>query len=119
MLHFVADACEQQYPEVLKFPDELIHVEKASQGICDHLSVPPFICHRTVLNVHRQKKFMCQRNFWVGGLEIFLEPLSIFFNLLHPALPTSLTVLLGICRSTIFYFICQGFSSYFNQGAML
>lgn len=37
MLHFVADACEQQYPEVLKFPDELIHVEKASQVSAENL----------------------------------------------------------------------------------
>ncbi|XP_066480618.1 protein diaphanous homolog 1 [Tiliqua scincoides] len=31
MLHFLADTCEQQYPEVMKFPDEFTHVDKASQ----------------------------------------------------------------------------------------
>lgn len=33
LLHFLAETCELQYPDVLKFPDELIHVEKACQGI--------------------------------------------------------------------------------------
>lgn len=32
LLHFLAETCEIRYPEVLKFPDELIHVEKACQG---------------------------------------------------------------------------------------
>ncbi|XP_015266616.1 PREDICTED: protein diaphanous homolog 1 [Gekko japonicus] len=31
LLHFLAETCELQYPDVLKFPDELIHVEKACQ----------------------------------------------------------------------------------------
>ncbi|XP_061442111.1 protein diaphanous homolog 1 [Rhineura floridana] len=31
LLHFLAETCELEYPEVLKFPDELIHVEKACQ----------------------------------------------------------------------------------------
>uniref|UniRef100_A0A670IHX7 Diaphanous related formin 1 n=1 Tax=Podarcis muralis TaxID=64176 RepID=A0A670IHX7_PODMU len=31
LLHFLAETCEVRYPEVLKFPDELIHVEKACQ----------------------------------------------------------------------------------------
>ncbi|KAL8194406.1 UNVERIFIED_CONTAM: Protein diaphanous 1 [Gekko kuhli] len=31
LLHFLAETCELQYPNVLKFPDELIHVEKACQ----------------------------------------------------------------------------------------
>ncbi|XP_041694570.2 protein diaphanous homolog 1-like isoform X2 [Coregonus clupeaformis] len=31
LLHFLADVCQEQYPDVLTFPDELIHVEKASR----------------------------------------------------------------------------------------
>ncbi|XP_061582016.1 protein diaphanous homolog 1-like [Cololabis saira] len=31
LLHFLADLCQEQYPEVMSFPDELIHVEKASR----------------------------------------------------------------------------------------
>uniref|UniRef100_A0A8C9XF32 Diaphanous related formin 1 n=1 Tax=Sander lucioperca TaxID=283035 RepID=A0A8C9XF32_SANLU len=31
LLHFLADVCKEQYPEVMGFTDELIHVEKASR----------------------------------------------------------------------------------------
>lgn len=31
LLHFVADMCQEQYPDVMHFGDELIHVEKASR----------------------------------------------------------------------------------------
>ncbi|XP_026213578.1 protein diaphanous homolog 1 isoform X2 [Anabas testudineus] len=31
LLHFLADVCQEQYPDVMSFPDELIHVEKASR----------------------------------------------------------------------------------------
>ncbi|KAJ8015354.1 hypothetical protein DPEC_G00025260 [Dallia pectoralis] len=31
LLHFLADMCQEQHPEVMSFPDELIHVEKASR----------------------------------------------------------------------------------------
>ncbi|XP_053321551.1 protein diaphanous homolog 1 [Spea bombifrons] len=31
LLHFLAECCEQDYPDVLKFPDELVHVDQASK----------------------------------------------------------------------------------------
>uniref|UniRef100_A0A3P9AZ43 Diaphanous related formin 1 n=1 Tax=Maylandia zebra TaxID=106582 RepID=A0A3P9AZ43_9CICH len=31
LLHFLADVCQEQYPDVMSFADELIHVEKASR----------------------------------------------------------------------------------------
>ncbi|XP_047209397.1 protein diaphanous homolog 1 isoform X2 [Girardinichthys multiradiatus] len=31
LLHFLADVCQERYPEVMSFPDELTHVEKASR----------------------------------------------------------------------------------------
>ncbi|XP_072256771.1 protein diaphanous homolog 1 [Pyxicephalus adspersus] len=31
LLHFLAETCEQDYPDVLQFPDEMVHVEKASR----------------------------------------------------------------------------------------
>uniref|UniRef100_A0A8D0E4N6 Diaphanous related formin 1 n=1 Tax=Salvator merianae TaxID=96440 RepID=A0A8D0E4N6_SALMN len=37
LLHFLAETCEMQHPEVLKFPDELIHVEKAHQVSAENL----------------------------------------------------------------------------------
>lgn len=32
LLHFLAEMCQEQYPEIMGFTDELIHVEKASRG---------------------------------------------------------------------------------------
>lgn len=32
LLHFLAEMCQEEYPEVMGFTDELIHVEKASRG---------------------------------------------------------------------------------------
>ncbi|XP_029917133.1 protein diaphanous homolog 1 isoform X2 [Myripristis murdjan] len=31
LLHFIADMCQEQHPDIMGFPDELIHVEKASR----------------------------------------------------------------------------------------
>ncbi|KAL7868210.1 hypothetical protein SRHO_G00095940 [Serrasalmus rhombeus] len=31
LLHFLADVCQESYPNVMHFPDELIHLEKASR----------------------------------------------------------------------------------------
>ncbi|XP_042274121.1 protein diaphanous homolog 1-like isoform X2 [Thunnus maccoyii] len=31
LLHFLADLCQEEYPDVMNFPEELIHVEKASR----------------------------------------------------------------------------------------
>ncbi|XP_054367786.1 protein diaphanous homolog 1 isoform X1 [Mirounga angustirostris] len=37
LLHFLAEWCENDYPDVLKFPDELAHVEKASRVSAENL----------------------------------------------------------------------------------
>ncbi|XDV37383.1 hypothetical protein PO909_006989 [Leuciscus waleckii] len=34
LLHFLAEKCEEKYAEILKFPDELEHVESASKEWC-------------------------------------------------------------------------------------
>ncbi|KAF7244937.1 hypothetical protein EYD10_08893 [Varanus komodoensis] len=34
LLHFLAEICEENYRDILKFPDELEHVENASKGLC-------------------------------------------------------------------------------------
>lgn len=36
LLHFLAEVCEEKYPDVLKFIDELEHVDRASRGIIHH-----------------------------------------------------------------------------------
>jgi hypothetical protein len=32
LLHFLAEICEEKYIDILKFPEELDHVESASKG---------------------------------------------------------------------------------------
>lgn len=32
LLHFLAEICEEKHRDILKFPDELEHVESASKG---------------------------------------------------------------------------------------
>lgn len=32
LLHFLAEICEENHRDILKFPDELEHVESASKG---------------------------------------------------------------------------------------
>lgn len=38
LLQFLAEKCEEKYPEILKFPDELEHVDNASKSKTHQLS---------------------------------------------------------------------------------
>lgn len=33
LLHFLAEKCEENHPEILRFPEELEHVDSASKGM--------------------------------------------------------------------------------------
>ncbi|XP_064423019.1 protein diaphanous homolog 1 [Latimeria chalumnae] len=37
LLHFLAEVCEEQHPDVMRFPDELTHIEKASKVAAENL----------------------------------------------------------------------------------
>ncbi|XP_065130921.1 protein diaphanous homolog 1 isoform X1 [Paramisgurnus dabryanus] len=37
LLHFLAETCQEQHPEVMTFPEELLHVEKASRVSVENL----------------------------------------------------------------------------------
>lgn len=75
LLHFLADMCQEHYPEVMGFTDELIHVEKASRGTWTFMVSLQF-CHSTELSlttlfmysIHRHLSY----NFTVGTNETFL-----------------------------------------------
>lgn len=46
LLHFLAQMCQEQHPDVMSFTDELIHVDKASRGTWHRqstysISMPP------------------------------------------------------------------------------
>ncbi|XP_072854474.2 protein diaphanous homolog 1 [Pogona vitticeps] len=53
LLHFLAETCELQYPEVLTFPDELIHVEKACQVSAENLRKSLDLMKKQISDVQR------------------------------------------------------------------
>ncbi|XP_060109936.1 LOW QUALITY PROTEIN: protein diaphanous homolog 1 [Heteronotia binoei] len=53
LLHFLAETCELQYPDVLKFPDELIHVEKACQVSGENLRKNLDLMKKQISDVQR------------------------------------------------------------------
>ncbi|XP_054841487.1 protein diaphanous homolog 1 [Eublepharis macularius] len=53
LLHFLAETCELQYPNVLKFPDELIHVEKAGQVSGENLRKNLDLMKKQISDVQR------------------------------------------------------------------
>lgn len=36
LLHFLAEVCEEKFPDVLRFVDDLQHVDRASRGTYTH-----------------------------------------------------------------------------------
>ncbi|NXE53376.1 DIAP1 protein, partial [Casuarius casuarius] len=53
LLHFVAEQCEQSYPKLLTFPDELIHVEKASRVSAENLQKNLDMMKKQISDVER------------------------------------------------------------------
>ncbi|XP_036605328.1 protein diaphanous homolog 1 isoform X3 [Trichosurus vulpecula] len=53
LLHFLAETCENSYPEVLKFPDELTHVEKASRVSAENLQKNLDLMKKQISDVER------------------------------------------------------------------
>ncbi|KAM9064838.1 protein diaphanous homolog 1 [Sarcophilus harrisii] len=53
LLHFLAEMCENNYPDVLKFPDELTHVEKASRVSAENLQKNLDLMKKQISDVER------------------------------------------------------------------
>ncbi|XP_074147766.1 protein diaphanous homolog 1 isoform X3 [Sminthopsis crassicaudata] len=53
LLHFLAEMCENDYPDVLKFPDELTHVEKASRVSAENLQKNLDLMKKQISDVER------------------------------------------------------------------
>ncbi|XP_072486712.1 protein diaphanous homolog 1 [Notamacropus eugenii] len=53
LLHFLAELCENSYPEILKFPDELTHVEKASRVSAENLQKNLDLMKKQISDVER------------------------------------------------------------------
>ncbi|KAG8004034.1 Protein diaphanous-like protein 1 [Nibea albiflora] len=53
LLHFLADVCQEQYPDVMGFADELIHVEKASRVSAETLQKALELMGRQIKNMEK------------------------------------------------------------------
>lgn len=42
LLHFLAQVCEEEFPDVIKFVDDLEHVDRASRGN-NHTRIPTYM----------------------------------------------------------------------------
>ncbi|CAL8330598.1 unnamed protein product, partial [Gadus morhua 'NCC'] len=83
LLHFLADVCQEQYPEVMGFSDELVHVEKASR-------VSAEVLQKNIEQMGRQIKTL-QKDLEAfpppqNERDLFSEKMSISFTLLPSVL---------------------------------
>ncbi|KAK7919031.1 hypothetical protein WMY93_010315 [Mugilogobius chulae] len=53
LLHFLAEVCQEQYPDVMTFPEELIHVEKASRVSAETLQKNLELMGRQIKNLQK------------------------------------------------------------------
>ncbi|KAM9833453.1 protein diaphanous homolog 1 isoform 2-T7 [Syngnathus typhle] len=77
LLHFLADVCMEQYPQVMSFPDELIHVEKASRVSAETLQKNVEMMGRQIKNLEKDiETFPPAQN----DKDLFVEKMSNFIN---------------------------------------
>ncbi|MED6276173.1 Diaphanous, partial [Characodon lateralis] len=53
LLHFLAEICEEQFPDVIKFVDELVHVDRASRVSAENLEKSLRQMERQLLQLER------------------------------------------------------------------
>uniref|UniRef100_A0A8C4NV64 Diaphanous related formin 1 n=1 Tax=Dicentrarchus labrax TaxID=13489 RepID=A0A8C4NV64_DICLA len=74
LLHFLADVCQEQYPEVMTFADELIHVEKASRVSAETLQKNLELMGRQIKSMEKDlETFPPPQN----DKDLFVEKMSI------------------------------------------
>ncbi|XP_068443677.1 protein diaphanous homolog 1 [Clinocottus analis] len=80
LLHFLADVCQEQYPEVMGFADELIHVEKASRVPAETLQKNLELMGRQIKNLEKDlETFPPPQN----DKDQFVEKMSSFVVTAH------------------------------------
>ncbi|XP_077388973.1 protein diaphanous homolog 1-like [Festucalex cinctus] len=80
LLHFLADVCMEQYPEVMNFTDELIHVEKASRVSAETLQKNVEMMGRQMKNLEKDiETFPPAQN----DKDLFVEKMSNFVSSAH------------------------------------
>ncbi|XP_074866008.1 protein diaphanous homolog 1 isoform X2 [Carettochelys insculpta] len=75
LLHFLAEQCEQKYPDIIKFPDELIHVEKASRVSAENLQKNLDQMRKQISDLQRDVKNFPAAN---DEKDKFVEKMTIF-----------------------------------------
>uniref|UniRef100_A0A8D3CWX4 Diaphanous related formin 1 n=1 Tax=Scophthalmus maximus TaxID=52904 RepID=A0A8D3CWX4_SCOMX len=74
LLHFLADVCQEQYPDIMSFPDELIHVEKASRVSAETIQKNLELMGRQIKNIEKDlETFPPPQN----DKDLFAEKMSI------------------------------------------
>ncbi|XP_028271257.1 protein diaphanous homolog 1 isoform X4 [Parambassis ranga] len=80
LLHFLADVCQEQYPEVMSFSDELIHVEKASRVSAETIQKHLELMGRQIKNLQKDlETFPPSQN----ENDLFVEKMSSFVSHAH------------------------------------
>ncbi|XP_056132785.1 protein diaphanous homolog 1 [Lampris incognitus] len=80
LLHFLADMCQEQYPDVMSFPDELLHVEKASRVSAETLQKSLDQMNRQIKNLEKDLKTFPPPQ---SDRDLFVEKMSIFVGSAH------------------------------------
>ncbi|XP_045886242.1 protein diaphanous homolog 1-like [Micropterus dolomieu] len=78
LLHFLADVCQEQYPEVMSFPDELIHVEKASRVSAETVQKNLEQMGRQIKNLEKDLETFPPPQ---SDKDLFVEKMSSFVSL--------------------------------------
>ncbi|XP_037531214.1 protein diaphanous homolog 1 [Nematolebias whitei] len=77
LLHFLADVCQEQHPDVMSFPDELIHVEKASRVSAETIQKNLELMGRQIKNLEKDlETFPPPQN----ENDLFVEKMSSFVS---------------------------------------
>ncbi|KAG7517368.1 diaphanous-like 1 isoform X1 [Solea senegalensis] len=80
LLHFLADVCQEQFPDIMTFPDELIHVEKASRVSAETVQKNVELMGRQVRDLEGLlKKFPPPQS----DKDLFVEKMSSFIVSAH------------------------------------
>ncbi|XP_029297184.1 protein diaphanous homolog 1 isoform X2 [Cottoperca gobio] len=80
LLHFLADVCQEQYPEIMGFADELIHVEKASRVSAETLQRNLELMGRQIKTLEKDlETFPPPQN----DKDLFVEKMSSFVSTAH------------------------------------
>ncbi|KAK5897073.1 hypothetical protein CesoFtcFv8_010168 [Champsocephalus esox] len=80
LLHFLADVCQEQYPEIMGFADELVHVEKASRVSAESLQKNLELMGRQIKTLEKDlETFPPPQN----DKDLFVEKMAIFVSSAH------------------------------------